>query len=255
MATKADLRVDSATHLLTEPGWLRDPVKASLGPDEVHVWLLDAGVDDEVAAARSATSSADERERVARVPAPRRRRALCATWRRSVLAGYVHDSSAQLRFRRHPAGALTLDHPRMLTFSTSHARDLSLFVVTSGRSIGIDVEPLSAATHIEEIADAYLPRERVDRIRTTPRERCSEEWLRLWTELEACAKLDGRGLGDLSPSSADTLLRQPGHRLHFRPDNDHVATLVYTGRLSSVSFFLFERGRESRSSEADGEEG
>jgi 4'-phosphopantetheinyl transferase len=252
MTTKADLHVDSATRLLMEPCWFRDPVKASLGPDEVHVWLLYVDLDEEVAA-RSARSSADERERLARVPAARRRRALRATWRRSVLAGYMHDSSAQLRFRRHPAGSLTLDDPRMLTFSTSHARDLSLLVVTSGRSIGIDVEPLSAASHIQEIADAFLPRERVDRIRTTPRERFSVEWVLLWTEVEACAKLDGRGLGDLSPSSADTLLRQPGHRLHFRPDKNHVATLVYTGRPSRVSFFLFECGRGSRSSEADAE--
>ena len=145
----------------------------------------------------------------------------------------------RFRFRRDPLGGVTLDHPAGLTFSTSHAGEISLLAVGLARPLGIDVEPRAAADQIEEIADAYLPVDRVRRVRQRPLHRHAESWVRLWTELEACSKLCGRGLGDLSPATAETLLRQPCHRVHLRPDRDHEATLVYGGSPARVTCFLF----------------
>src|SRR5690242_11688547 len=135
-----------------------DGRQASLGRDEVHVWRLDVDGDQ-------------------------RRSDLRADWRTNVLACYAGRPPAALRFRRHPSGSIVLDEPAGLTFSISHARQLSLLAV-GRRPLGIDVEPLSAAAQIEEIADSYLPREPVTRIRSLPRSLREEAWVRLWTELE-----------------------------------------------------------------------
>jgi 4'-phosphopantetheinyl transferase len=212
-----------------------------VGPEDVHAWLLHADVADRLASL-SGVLSAEEAERAARAATPmeRRRRTVRSVWRQCVLARYRGGSPAALRFRRSPLGAVELDPPAGLTFSTSHAGGVSVLVIGRDRRLGIDLEPVSAAARIEEIAKGYLPVERVQRIRRLPPHRRGEEWVRLWTELEACSKRDGRGLGDLTPATAETLLGQTCERVYLRLDTRHAATLVYDGARARLSRFLFD---------------
>jgi 4'-phosphopantetheinyl transferase len=212
--------------------------------------LVHVDAAEELGAELSSALSPDERERAdrARTLRDRRRRVLRRSCLRVILSGYLGRPPATLRFRPEPGGRPVLDPPNTLTFSSAHGGAVSLVAVGRGRALGIDVEPLSAATRIAAIADEYLPRDRVRRIRTAAPERREEEWVGLWTELEACAKLNGSGLGDLDAARAETLLDQGDHRVHFRPEAGYLATLVYRGRTAPLSCFVFDPRARLRAS-------
>ncbi len=216
------------------------------------MWLVHVDAAEELAAELSSALSPDERDRVNRVRTPRdrRRRVLRRSSLRMILSGYVGRPPAAVCFRVEPHGRPVLDPPDTLTFSIAHAGAVSLVAVARGRALGIDVEPLSAAALIANIAEEYLPRDRVRGIQTTSPDRREEEWVRLWTELEACAKLNGAGLADLDAAGAETLLYHGDHRLHFRPEAGYLATLVYRGCAAPLSCFAFDPRARARTSKS-----
>jgi 4'-phosphopantetheinyl transferase len=233
---------------ISELRWRADPLDRLLDPGDIDLWLVRIDEAEAFAATLSLALSPGERERVSRVRAPhhRQRRALRWACRRAIVAGYVGCTPAALHFRHESAGRCLIEQHADLTFSAAHAGDISLVALGRGRPLGIDLEPLSAAARIEEVADSYLPRDRVRRVRATESQGREEEWVRLWTELEACAKLDGEGLGDLDAARAETLLGQAVHRVQFRPEPGYLATLVYEGRAARLSCFVFDPDARAR---------
>jgi phosphopantetheinyl transferase len=108
------------------------------------------------------------------------------------------------------------------------------------RAVGVDVEPLSAAGQIADIAARYLPPDRVAAIWARRADMQDEPSVGLWTEVEACAKLDGCGLAELDPRTAAALLDRDLRRVRFAPTRGHVATLVYEQPAAHVSYLAFD---------------
>lgn len=218
-----------------------DPAGRQITDAKIDVWLLRLDLEDP-AGALLATLSPDERQHAAqrRSAVAGRRYAIGRACLRAILGRYLAGPADGLRFRNEPRGRPVLDPPTELSFSVAHAGAVGLIAVARARAVGVDVEPLSAAGQIADIADRYLPPDRVAAIRAGRAEMRDEQWVELWTEVEACAKLDGRGLADLDPTSAAALLDPNLHVVRFGPTNEHVATLVYTGRAARLSYRAFE---------------
>lgn len=222
--------------------WLADPLTRRLSSAEIDVWLVNLDVPAGLAAGVSATLAADEAKRAERMRSPEhgRRWAVGRGCLRIILGGYLGASPAKLGFRTEPRGRPVLVPPTDMSFSVAHAEAVALVAVGRGRAVGIDLEPLEAAAQIAEVAEAFLPADRVAAIRAVVPEERDGAWLRLWTNLEASAKLDGRGLADLDPTTAAALLRLDAHRLPFRATATVEATLAYGGLPASVSFLTFD---------------
>jgi 4'-phosphopantetheinyl transferase len=221
--------------------WDPDPAGRQITDGEVDVWLLRLDLEDP-AGALLATLSLDERQNVARKRSALdgRHYAIGRAGLRAILARYLARPAAGLRLRYEPRGRPVLDPPTELSFSVAHAGAVGLVAVARARAVGVDVEPLSAASQIADIADRYLPPDRVAAIRAGQAEMRDEHWVGLWTEVEACAKLDGRGLAELDPPSAAALLDRDLHLVRFGPTHGHVGTLAYTGNAARVSYLAFE---------------
>jgi 4'-phosphopantetheinyl transferase len=220
------------------PRWEVEPPKGPLRPDEIHVWRVDLD-DEDPAGTLLALISPDERDEAKRrrTSLDGRRFAIGRGSLRAILSRYLGGSGHVLRLTREPRGRIVLDPPAPISFSVAHAEAVGLVAIGRDRSIGVDLEPVSAASQIADVGDNYLPRNRVARIRAAPQREQDERWLRLWTEVEAFAKLDGRGLVDAD--SAAILLAAGGRSVQFRPTADHVATLVYGGQPARVAYLRF----------------
>jgi 4'-phosphopantetheinyl transferase len=229
------------------PRWAADPQSRQISDGEIDVWLLHLDLEDP-AGTLLATLSPDEHQHAARRRSALdgRRYAIGRACLRVILSRYLVMPAAGLRFRTEPRGRPVLDTPTDVSFSVAHASALGLVAVARARAVGVDVEPLSAAGQVADVADRYLPPDRVDAIRHARADVRDEQWVGLWTEVEACAKVDGRGIAELDPSSAAALLDQDLHRVRFGPTRGNVATLVYGGHAARVSYLTFESSADGR---------
>jgi phosphopantetheinyl transferase len=221
--------------------WDADPAGRQISDGEVHVWRVCLDLEDP-AGALLATLAPDERQRAARRRSvlDGRRYAIGRACLRAILGSYLARPAAGLRFRYEPLGRPVLDPPTELSFSVAHAGAVGLVAVARARAVGVDVEPISAAGQIADIADTYLPPDLVATIRAGHADVRDEQWVGLWTEVEARTKLDGRGLAELDPTSAAALLDRDLHRVRFGPTRGHIGTLAYGGSPARVSYFAFE---------------
>jgi 4'-phosphopantetheinyl transferase len=221
------------------PHWADPHDRSPIQPGDIHVWHVDLDRDDP-AGKLIGMISHDEQEQAKRrrSSVDGRRYAIGRASLRLILSRYVGGCGHALRLTREPRGRTVLDPSTSLSFSVANAGAVGLVAVAFARSIGVDLEPLSAAPHIAHVGDHYLPRDRVAAILAGPKREQDERWVRLWTEVEAYAKLDGRGLGDAE--SAEVLLDAREHRVQFRPTADHIATLIYTGPTARVAYLRFD---------------
>ena len=67
------------------------------------------------------------------------------------------------------------------------------------------------------------------RHQATPAWERPRRWAELWTELEARAKLDGRGLADLTADTAAQLMSLSAHIVRLDLHERFVGTLAYSG--------------------------
>lgn len=225
-----------------EHRWHADQGGRRLTAHGIDVWRFDRDHEDPNRA-MFATLSPDERQRAARMHTPLdgRRYAIGRGNLREILGRYRSQRPADLLFRYEARGRPVLDPPTDLTFSVAHAGAVGLVAVATARMVGVDVEPLSAAAGIAEIADRYLPPDRVAAIRTISSVGTrNTRWVGLWTEVEACAKVDGRGLGDVDPTISTALIRRDLRRVLFEPAMGHIGLLAYAGGPASVSYFVLQ---------------
>jgi 4'-phosphopantetheinyl transferase len=220
------------------PRWVVQPEDLRMQPSEIHVWRVDLD-DDDPAGTLLGMITPDERDQASRRRSPidGRRYAIGRASLRAILSRYTGGSGHSLGLAREPRGRVVLEPSTPFSFSVAHAGALGIVAVGRARSIGVDLEPLSAARQIAAVGDHYLPRDRVAAIRAAPEREQNERWLRLWTEVEAYAKLDGRGLVDAE--SAEFLLEAREHRVQFRPTADHIATLIYSGQTARIAYLTF----------------
>jgi 4'-phosphopantetheinyl transferase len=145
-----------------------------LSPHEVHVWRA--------------------RWRALAPPAERarRRRALL----KAILSQYLQIEPAAIRFVYNPAGKPSLDpdhRAAWLSFNVAHTADASVYAVTRGRQVGIDIEAVRSLPELEGIAAQFFTAREAALIRALPAPDRLDAFFTCWTRKEAYLKALGQG--------------------------------------------------------------
>jgi 4'-phosphopantetheinyl transferase len=199
------------------PQWEAPPAKVIATNDEVHVWRI--ALQEKLAPRLRSILSPDECARADRFHFPRdRNRFIVARGSlRTILGVYLKQKPDHLSFSYSQFGKPALAaHPdaHELSFNLSHANELALLAVTSGRAIGVDIEFIRPEFASAEIAERFFSSHEVAELRALPGETQREAFFNCWTRKEAYIKAIGEGLSlplnqfhvSLAPGSAAALL-------------------------------------------------
>ncbi len=187
-----------------------------LPDDEVHVWQVDLVAWDKEADCLLELLDSEERTRAARFkfPEPRNQFVISRASLRQCLARYLQIEAREVRFRTTTNGKpelagntgihlddlhldhLHLEHPRVhdLRFNLSHTHGTTVFAMSRGRQVGIDVEKIREQTNTLELAERFFSRPEVDWLRAQPASEHVSSFFGCWTAKEAYIKAHGQGL-------------------------------------------------------------
>lgn len=165
----------------------------------VDVWKADLDRLEVHLSALSATLSAEEHDRCARLARLRDRDRFVA--RRGVLRAllglYTGVPPGQLDFSCNRYGKPHLSGPAAeggIHFSTSSSGGIALYAFSLGRELGVDIEQVRHEIEHEELAESFFCRREATMIRELPEELRVEAFFRCWTRKEAYVKARGEGL-------------------------------------------------------------
>ena len=221
----------------------------------VHVYVLDVDTLADHFNELATTLDARERSETARLTDRRRRDRMTAARGalRQVLGAHLGQAAQAVPIERDANGRLRLIRASGrpdLRLSCSRSGPYSVFAVSTGHDVGIDIEAADAARFDADVAALMLSRREQaihDRLDPTSRAR----WLaRVWASKEAILKGMGCGLR-VSPELLDVATKLASPALHVRPgtasavwqaanmpDAWCVATLNWQDRIIAVA----ERG-------------
>jgi len=143
--------------------------------------------------------SPEEKQRSARFhfERDRRRYTVARGSLRTILSSYINRFPDDLRFGtgRYGKPFLTdLGEAEKLEFNLSHCEDLALIAVTSGRSVGVDVERIREMQDLSLILNRFFTTEERELVDSFPDEERTAAFLALWVRREAAAKARGLDL-------------------------------------------------------------
>jgi 4'-phosphopantetheinyl transferase len=196
---------------------------------EVHVWRLSLNLPIVRVRELARTLATDERARADRFVRERDRDRFIVTRGalRAILGRYLGRDPCHLRFDYNPFGKPMLSSDSGLPdirFNVSHADDMALCAVTSGRDVGIDIERIRPDMRIDDIAEHFFSRQEIATLRALPAPRRLEAFFACWTRKEAYLKARGNGLS-LSLDGFDVSLA-PGHPAALRDVHDDPAEIA-----------------------------
>ena len=209
---------------IQEAEWPVTPIPPQMEAKEVHLWRSRLDPADSRMAELASFLSPDETDRARRFHLEEHRRRFIAGRGilRRLLGTYLELHPRKLRFsrRRYGKPVLAPDTGSLsLSFNMSRSKDLALFAVTRGRSVGIDIEKIRPLPDAEPIAHAYFHPDEFSFLITLPEKDRTKSFFDIWTRKEAYLKALGRGLGGLDapdspplmPGGADSgFLKAPG---------------------------------------------
>jgi 4'-phosphopantetheinyl transferase len=198
--------------------WSAPPAHLSLRHDEVHVWRADLSQMLASVASCCQLLTPDEYQRAEkfRFAKDRERFILARGLLRTILSHYLHLRPEQLRFSYNAWGKPSLAQHcgGALRFNVSHAHELALYGITSGREIGLDLEHMREDMDCEQIAERFFSRREVEMLRALPASQRTVAFFNCWVRKEAYIKAKGQGLSlplddfdvSLSPGEPAALL-------------------------------------------------
>lgn len=179
--------------------WEISPIDLTLPDDEVHVWC--AFLDHPVAQLQhlEQTLSEEEHVRAERFHFERDRKdfIVARATLRNILSRYLNKEPRQLRFTYNKYGKPTLERERnsnSLCFNMSHSYGITLYAVSQGREIGVDVEHIRPDFATEEIAERFFSPKEVEALSAVPEHQKKEAFFCCWTRKEAFIKAIGQGV-------------------------------------------------------------
>ncbi|HEX8557463.1 MAG TPA: 4'-phosphopantetheinyl transferase superfamily protein [Pyrinomonadaceae bacterium] len=197
--------------------WRGAPERPRADGAEVHVWRVTplTRPADEVAALRALLSE-DEAARADRFRFERHRGhfIVARAALRRILGRYLGSPGRLLRFGYNEYGKPSLAHPT-LRFNLSHAGEVALLAVTSGREVGVDVEAIRDDVEGEKLAEHFFSPGEVETLMSLPEAARARAFFDCWTRKEAFIKALGSGLShpldafdvSLAPGEPAALLR------------------------------------------------
>jgi 4'-phosphopantetheinyl transferase len=238
--------------------WQKPGPDIDLGRDQIHVWR--AKLDRSLEEARSALPclAEDERTRAMRFHFDNHRRdfIVARTFLRSVLARYLGQNRAQIKFEysRYGKPAIAASgRGSPFFFNLTHSHQLALLALTARAEIGIDVEFIRAID--EGIAERYFSRSEVAALRALPPDLQNEAFFNCWTRKEAYIKARGEGLSlaldefdvSLAPGAPAAILAvRKGEEAsrwrlaHLQPAPGYVGALAIRAPKTELKFWDWE---------------
>ncbi len=113
---------------------------------------------------------------------------------RELLACYLGLAANQVVFEFGPRGKPRVAGGRKFFFNVSHSEDRYVAVFSSVDELGVDIERTGRCLSPEDWKNQMFSPEEQAMLANLPEGECSEEFLRLWTFKEACAKALGEGV-------------------------------------------------------------
>jgi 4'-phosphopantetheinyl transferase len=167
----------------------------------VHVWLLRLDRDPLLVERYERVLSEDEMVRADRLRSFELRADFVYTRGvlRHILARYADNglAPADLRFTYEDLGKphlIDAHGGEDIGFNTSHSRDISVFAVATGRSVGVDVESIRPDYDHDVIAERWFARAENQMIRELPAEMRLQAFFATWSRKEALVKALGTGI-------------------------------------------------------------
>jgi 4'-phosphopantetheinyl transferase len=162
----------------------------------VELWRAPLANEPDRLRTRAGCLDADERARAAKFRFARdySRWVAARGLLRRILATYVGDAPARLRFGYEARGKPFLrDYPD-LQFNLSHAADLLVVAVARGRRVGVDVEAAPTEAVIDQISPLVLSVPEKAELRGANGPDRRKRFAQIWTRKEAYIKAEGCGL-------------------------------------------------------------
>ena len=188
---------------------------ASLGSDEVQVWIATAPSDEAGLTALACQLSSDERARAERfrVSEPRRQFVFGRALLRQLLGACLNVEPVTLAFGYHPRGKPFLAQSALnsdLRFNLSHSGRLVAIALAHGREVGVDLESIHRLDDWWLLAERIFSSRELCELRALPASKQREAFFNGWTRKEAYLKATSEGLTDDLPAIEVTLV--PGQK-------------------------------------------
>lgn len=179
------------SHLRVLPRHLELPA-----PDEVHLWRTGLDLSEAEAQARRALLNDTERARADRFFRPIHGVRFTAgrSFLRALLAAYLNQSPQEIAFEYGPHGKPTLAGGAGLQFNLSHSGAEALCAVTTGDTVGVDIEGCRPSRDLVPIARRFFSSEEQAAFLALSAEEQIGAFYRCWTSKEALLKAWGTGL-------------------------------------------------------------
>ncbi len=230
---------------------MQSPANHFTLPREVHIWRVSLQQQQDAVARHRMLLSPEEKQRSARFhfERDRRRYTVARGSLRTILSGYIRQSPEELRFDTGRYGKpflAGLGEAEELEFNLSHCEDLALIAVTSGRSVGVDVEQFREMQDLSLILNRFFTAEERELVDSFPGEERTAAFLSLWVRREAAAKARGLNLSaalskmnlPLYPMGEGICIEEPDHRIWFiqdlKLDPYHVGAVCVEGKNCSL---------------------
>ena len=188
--------------------WLTAPHPSTLGPADLHLWLIpggpgddhDGGEVDDSPVERARLSalwpllSPPERERATRLRLARHRHAYLRAHAglRLILARYLGKAPERIHFTPGPQGKPSVVGG--VEFNLTTSGDLALVAVRRDQAVGIDCERINPHRDMIAIAQRLFAAREIEQLQACDLEERPQLFTRFWTGLEARVKYTGRGL-------------------------------------------------------------
>jgi len=169
---------------------------------QIHLWLavLDEITDPRLLNDYRLVLSSEELQRQQRFhfECDRHRYLVTRAMVRTVLSKYADVTPRHWRFKANSYGRPEIDNEnpwaRRLSFNVAHTSRLVLLGIALDRSLGVDVEDMSAGRACVDLADRFLAPQEVQGLHALPPEQQVRRFFEYWTLKESYIKARGMGL-------------------------------------------------------------
>jgi 4'-phosphopantetheinyl transferase len=171
---------------------------ASLGGDEVQVWLATMPADEAGLNALALTLNPDECERAERfrVSEPRRQFVFGRGVLRQLLGACLNIDPVALVICCQPHGKPFLDVAGDLRFNLSHSGRMVAVALARGREVGVDIESIQRLDDWPLLASRIFSPRELGELKSIPEPQQRAAFFNGWTRKEAYLKATGEGLTD-----------------------------------------------------------